>query len=85
MLEELPITQKQFAQATGIPEAHLSGLKKGNSRFTPEHDLRITRYLKQSEGFWLRLQLRADLRKAKAGKSFDRNKIKPIDDKLLTV
>lgn len=55
ILEQIPVSQKEVAESTGIPSAHLSGLKNGSRRFTPEYDLRLSRYFSQSEGFWLRL------------------------------
>lgn len=66
VLEESPQTQKAIALATGIPEPHLSGMKRGERRCTPEYDLRLSRYFGTSEGFWLRMQLSSDLRTAKA-------------------
>lgn len=77
ILEQISVTQKEVADSTGIPSAHLSGLKNGNRRFTPEYDLRLSRYFRQSEGFWLRLQLRADLRRAKAEKPAIKKEVQP--------
>lgn len=68
VLEESPLSQKAIAQATGIPEPHLSGMKRGDRRCTPEYDLRLSRYFGTSEGFWLRLQLSSDLRRTKIEK-----------------
>jgi addiction module HigA family antidote len=67
-LEEIDVTQKEVAQATGIPESHLSDMKLGRRRCTPEYDLRLARYLGTSEGRWLRLQLAYDLDHAKREK-----------------
>lgn len=68
VLEESPRSQKAIAQATGIPEPHLSGMKGGERRCTPEYDLRLSRYFGTTEGFWLRLQLSSDLRMTKMRK-----------------
>jgi|TARA_B110000967_G_scaffold195912_1_gene225926 addiction module HigA family antidote len=78
ILEQIPVSQKTIAENTGIPSAHLSGLKNGTRRFTPEYDLRLSRCFKQSEGFWLRLQLRADLRKAKAAQPDIKTQVTPL-------
>ena len=67
-LGELPIDQNAVARATGIPAPHLSGMKKGVRRVTPEYDLRLSRYFGTSQGFWLRLQLASDLRRAQSEK-----------------
>ena len=85
IVEELTVTQKEIAAATGIPTAHLSGLKSGTRRFTPEHDLRLGRYFGQSEGFWLRLQTRADLRRAKAESPDLKKQVKPLKTESLAM
>jgi len=68
VIEESPHSQKAIAQATGIPSPHLSGMKNGERRCTPEYDLRLSRYFGTSEGFWLRLQMSSDLRMTKMRK-----------------
>ena len=68
VLEESAHSQKAIARATGIPESHLSGMKQGARRCTPEYDLRLSRYFGTTEGFWLRMQLSSDLRATKARK-----------------
>jgi addiction module HigA family antidote len=83
IITEITATQKDIAQATGIPTAHLSGLKNGMRRFTPEHDLRLTKCFRQTEGFWLRLQMRADLRKAKAKQTDAPQKVTPLKKEQL--
>jgi len=67
-LEEIELDQKQVAQATGIPEPHLSQMKSGKRRITPEYDLRLSQFFQTSPGFWLRLQLSYDLRVVQAKK-----------------
>ena len=66
ILEELSISQKEVGLATGIAPSHLTEMKQGKRRVTPENDLRLSRYFGTSEGFWLRLQTNSDLRKARA-------------------
>lgn len=61
VLNELDVSQKEVAKATGIPESHLSSMKHGKRRVTPEYDLRLGRYFGISEGYWMRLQLASDL------------------------
>lgn len=85
IIEEIPASQKDIAQATGIPTAHLSGLKKGNRRFTPEYDLRLSRCFKQSPGFWLRLQNRSDLRKAISKRPEIYKEVKPLKEDQLAI
>ena len=79
-LEEIPVAQAEVARATGIPSPHLSAMKTGKRRVTPEYDLRLSRYLGTTPGFWLRLQLASDLRKAQADKSREiRKQVKPLE------
>jgi addiction module HigA family antidote len=85
IIEQIPATQKDIATATGIPTAHLSGLKNGTRRFTPEYDLRLARCFGQSEGFWLRLQNRADLRKAKAERPDLNKQVMPLKEEQLAI
>ena len=56
-LDQWPATQIEVARATGIPSPHLSDMKAGRRRCTPEYDLRLGRFFGTSPGFWMRLQL----------------------------
>jgi addiction module HigA family antidote len=64
-LEEWPSTQKDIAEATGILASHLSEMKSGKRRCTPEYDLRLSRYFGMEDGFWMRLQLNYEMQRAK--------------------
>lgn len=63
-LDEWPATMTEVATATGIPLPHLSGMKTGKRRCTPENDLRLSRYFGTSRGYWMRLQLAYDMDRA---------------------
>jgi addiction module HigA family antidote len=63
-LDEWPATMTQVAMATGIPLPHLSGMKTGKRRCTPEYDLRLSRYFGTSSGYWMRLQLAYNMDRA---------------------
>lgn len=67
-LEEWPTNMTKVAEATGIPLPHLSGMKSGNRRCTPEYDLRLSRYFGTSQGFWMRLQLSYEMEKTRRQK-----------------
>ena len=73
-LDEWPETMTQVAEATGIPLPHLSGMKSGDRRCTPEYDLRLSRYFGTSQGYWMRLQLSFDMDKTRRqkGSTIDR-------------
>ena len=67
-LEEWPETQAQIAEATGIPAPHLSAMKSGDRRCTPEYDLRLGRYFGTSPGYWMRLQLEYEMESTERAK-----------------
>ena len=60
-LDEWEVSQAEVSRMTGIPSPHLTDMKKSRRRCTPEYDLRLSRYLGTSPGFWLRLQLDYEL------------------------
>jgi antitoxin HigA-1 len=64
-LDEWPSTQKDIAAATGILAYHLSEMKSGCRRCTPEYDLRLSRFFGIEEGFWMRLQLHYEMQRAR--------------------
>jgi addiction module HigA family antidote len=64
-LDEWPSTQKAIAQATGILASHLSEMKSGRRRCTPEYDLRLSRFFGMEEGFWMRLQLHYEMQRVR--------------------
>ncbi len=63
-LEDWEVPQAEVSRSTGIPSPHLTEMKKGRRRCTPENDLRLSRYFGTSPGFWLRLQLDYELMRA---------------------
>ena len=66
LLEEflLPmgISQNAVARAIGVPPRRINEIVLGKRAVTADTDLRLTRYFKLSEGFFLRLQVSYDLR-----------------------
>ena len=63
-LDDWEVSQAEVSRMTGIPSPHLTDMKKGRRRCTPEYDLRFSRYFGTSPGFWLRLQLDYELMRA---------------------
>jgi addiction module HigA family antidote len=78
-LEDCGKTQKEVAEATGIPGPHLSELKTGKRRCTVEHDLRLSRFFSMTPGLWTRLQLDYEFETAKQelGTSIEKQ-VKPL-------
>lgn len=63
-LDEWHEPQIAISRATGIPPTHLSQMKTGKRRCTPEYDLRLSRYFGIEAGYWMRLQLSYELQLA---------------------
>ncbi len=64
-LDEWPNSQKEIAAATGILASHLSEMKSGKRRCTPEYDLRLSRFFNMEAGFWMRLQLHYEMQRTR--------------------
>jgi len=78
-LEPLGLSQNALAQAIGVPANRINEITRGRRGITADTDLRLARFFRLSEGFWLRLQNTYDMMEARrdAGKSL--NKIKPYE------
>jgi addiction module HigA family antidote len=63
-LEELNISQAQFARAIGVPPGRISHVVKGARPVTAELALLFSRALAQSPQYWLNLQAAYDLKMA---------------------
>lgn len=55
-LAEWPLSQAEIARRTGIPAPHLTQMKQGKRRCTPEYDLRLSRFFNVTPGIWMNLQ-----------------------------
>ncbi len=61
-LKPLELSQNALARAVGVPPRRINEIVLGKRAVTADTDLRLTRYFKLSEGFFLRLQMSYDLR-----------------------
>jgi antitoxin HigA-1 len=61
-LKPLELSQNALARAVGVPPRRINEIVLGKRAVTADTDLRLTRYFKLSEGFFLRLQISYDLR-----------------------
>lgn len=78
ILENGTVRPSQVSAATGIPQPYLSEMKAGRRRITPENDLRLSRYLRIEPGFFVKLQLRYELERAKEENAAAIEAIEPI-------
>jgi addiction module HigA family antidote len=78
-LKPLDLSQNQLAQALGVPANRINEIIRGRRGITADTDLRLARFFKVSEGYWLRLQNAFDMMEARreVGKSI--SKIRPYE------
>ena len=61
-LKPLELSQNALARALSVPPRRINEIVLGKRSVTADTDLRLTRYFRLSEGFFLRLQMECDLR-----------------------
>jgi antitoxin HigA-1 len=78
-LEPIGMSQNQLAIAIGVPTNRIHDIVRGRRGITADTDLRLSRFFRLSEGYWLRLQNAHDLMEARRhiGRALDR--IEPCD------
>ena len=76
-MEPLGLTSESLAAPLGIASARLEGVIAGRIRMNADLDLRLARYFRMSEGFFLGLQDDYELREAKRALNGDLDRIVP--------
>lgn len=71
------ITQQQLADGIHVPFQRINELVNGKRGVTPSTSLRLARFLGVSEDFWMNLQVRWDLYRAKKKEQTILEEIKP--------
>ena len=64
-LEPLKLSQNKLARELKVPPQRVNSIVKGDLRITPDMALRLARYFNTTPQFWMNLQQRYDLEKAK--------------------
>lgn len=64
-LKPLHISQYRLAKDINVPPRRINEIVHGKRAVTPDTALRLSRYFGLSERFWINLQSRYDLEKAK--------------------
>ena len=72
------ITQQQLADGIHVPFQRINELVNGKRGVTPSTSLRLAKFFGVSEDFWMNLQIRWDLYKAKKKEQVILAKIKQI-------
>jgi addiction module HigA family antidote len=74
-LQPLEVTQHRLAVAIGVPPRRINEIVHGKRRITPDTALRLARYFRTSERFWLNLQDRYDI-------ELERDRLGPTLDQI---
>ena len=61
-LKPLDLSQNALARAIAVPPRRINEIVLGKRGVTADTDLRLTRYFRLSEGYFLRLQVEHDIR-----------------------
>jgi antitoxin HigA-1 len=61
-LKPLGLSQNALARAIFVPPRRINEIVLGKRSVTADTDLRLTRYFRLSEGYFLRLQMQHDIR-----------------------
>jgi antitoxin HigA-1 len=64
-LNEIGMSQNQLAEAIGVPGNRIHAIVRGTRDITADTDLRLCRFFRLSEGYFLRLQNAYDTLEAK--------------------
>jgi len=82
LLEEflipMGITQRELADAIHVPYQRINEIINKKRGVTPSTALRLAKYFGMSEEFWINLQMRWDLYKAKQTEAKDLKTIRPM-------
>jgi addiction module HigA family antidote len=76
-MEPLQLDTPTLANAIAVEPARLQAMIDGRTRIDGELDLRLARYFRMSEGFFLRLQTSAELHTAKRALNGELDRIQP--------
>lgn len=76
-MEPLELDAATLGRAIGVTSARLEQMISGATRIDGELDLRLARYFRMSEGFFLRLQDQYEIREAKRRLHGDLDSIVP--------
>ncbi|MEX0778788.1 MAG: HigA family addiction module antitoxin [Balneolales bacterium] len=77
-LEPLKLSQRQVAQAIGIPPNRINSIVKGTRGVTGDTALRLGKYFNTSANLWINLQAEYDLDKARLERGKEIDKIQPM-------
>jgi addiction module HigA family antidote len=77
-LKPMDLTQRGLAEGIRVPYQRVNEIVNGKRGITPSTALRLAKFLGNSEGFWMNLQLRWDLYQARESEANELKKIQPL-------
>jgi addiction module HigA family antidote len=77
-LEPMGITQRELASSIHVPYQRVNEIINQKRGITPSTALRLARFFGMTEDFWLSMQLRWDLYRAKKVEEIELKSIKPF-------
>lgn len=78
-LEPLGLSQNALAKAIKVPSNRINAIVKGQRGITADTDLRLCKYFRLSEGYFLRLQANFELLESKRKIEVDLLNIIPVE------
>lgn len=77
-LEPMGVTQRELATSIHVPYQRVNEIVNKRRGITPSTALRLAKFFGMSEDFWMNLQLRWDLYKAKQSEAKELRSIRPL-------
>ncbi len=84
-LNPMGITQRELAEKIHVPYQRVNEIINKRRGITPSTALRLAKLFRVSEDFWMNLQLRRDLYRARLNESKELREIRPLKLKQTTV
>ncbi len=77
-LNPMGITQRDLADAIHVPYQRVNEIVNGKRGVTPRTALRLAKFFRMSPDFWMNLQLRWDLFRAREAEAQELKRIRPV-------
>jgi len=77
-ISPMGITQKELANSIHVPYQRINEIINKKRGITPSTALRLAKYFGMTEDFWMNIQLRWDLYKARQNEAKELNRIRPF-------
>ena len=84
-LNPMGITQRELAEKIHVPYQRVNEIINKRRGITPSTALRLAKLFRVSEDFWMNIQLRWDLYRAKLNESRELKEIRPLKLKRTAV